>query len=83
MKCPECEAGTKTIDTRMKGSRRYRRHACDNGHRFNTWELTEMEITKLGDKQAVKESVLVKLAALLPGLLGIIREELYEEEETT
>lgn len=40
MKCPECEAWSEVLLTRMRDrGYKYRRYQCANGHRFSTKEV--------------------------------------------
>ena len=42
MKCPQCKAWTRVLDTRQRADNSSRRrHECANGHRFFTVERVE------------------------------------------
>jgi len=53
MRCPECKSrNTKIIDSRTKGERKWRRHECENAHRFTTWEIREVDLGADKDPRA-------------------------------
>ena len=40
MKCPECNAWTEVLETKMRDrGYKYRRYLCANGHRFSSKEV--------------------------------------------
>lgn len=50
MLCPECGSTTKVTDSRYR-SKQYRRRLCKScGHRFTTYEISQIDLLDIFDK---------------------------------
>ena len=74
MKCTHCNAATRVLSTRERQEFYVvRRHACPNGHRFNTVEVLETLLKKFARKRVAELLALNQRGAA-------IRRQAFERE---
>jgi len=77
MRCPKCDSvATKIIDSRTKGERKWRRHECDNRHRFTTWEIREVDL--MPKEEEWQRAVVAAVAHCMPDMVDNIMKKLLE-----
>ena len=54
MTCPTCQSPTRVVSCRSVGEEFFRRRRCENGHRFNTAEVSHLGPFPWAKKTATK-----------------------------
>lgn len=54
MTCPTCQSPTRVVSCRLVGEEFFRRRRCENGHRFNTAEVSHLGPFPWAKKTATK-----------------------------
>jgi transcriptional regulator NrdR family protein len=54
MTCPTCQSPTRVVSCRLVGEEFFRRRRCENGHRFNTAEVSHLGPFPWAKKTTVK-----------------------------